>query len=193
MSLDQSLLDRALETLGAVLEEREHSFELVAVGGSSLLLLGIIRRPTKDLDVVALVQDGLYVKARPLPEDLVAATRDVGLALGLDERWLNAGPTDLLDFGLPEGFEDRVNTRRYGGLTLHLAGRKDQIFFKLYATADQGLDSKHAADLGELRPTSDELLAAARWTRTHDPSEGFLSLLRPTLRAFGVEVDDGEL
>jgi hypothetical protein len=193
MTLDPSLLDRALNTLGDLLMDRGLRFELVAIGGSSLMLLGIIRRPTRDLDVVALVEDGQYLKARPLPEDLVAATRDVGLALGLDERWLNAGSTDLLDFGLPDGVEGRVETRRYGGLTLHLAGRKDQIFFKLYATADQGLDSKHAWDLRELRPTSGELLAAARWTRTHDPSEGFLSLLLPTLRAFGVEVEDGEL
>lgn len=63
----------------------------------------------------------------------------------------------MLDFGLPEGFEQRTTTRRFGGLALHLAGRKDQIFFKLYANADQGPGSKHAVDLVKLKPSPLEL------------------------------------
>lgn len=62
----------------------------------------------------------------------------------------------------------------------------DQIHFKLYATVDQGA-GKHEADLRALVPTPDELLAAARWTRTHDPSEGYRSVLERVLSAFGVE------
>lgn len=133
------------------------------------------------------------VRAEPLPSELVEARNDVGRALGLGDNWLNAGPTDLLDFGLPAGFEERVETRRYGGLVLNIAGRRDQISFKLYATVDQGLRSKHAEDLRQLEPTRDQLLESARWTRTHDPSEGFRQVLVETLRAFGVEGADADI
>jgi hypothetical protein len=108
----------------------------------------------------------------------------------LPDDWLNPGPTDLLDLGLPKGFADRTEVRRYGALTVRFAAREDQIAFKLYAAVDQGPDSKHFDDLRKLSPTPDELLAAARWTRTHDPSEGFRSMLHQALRALGVEPSD---
>ncbi len=44
--------------------------------------------------------------------------------LGLDREWLNAGPADLLDQGLPEGFEQRLTAERYGPrLTVWLPAR----------------------------------------------------------------------
>lgn len=55
MDLDASSLEYALETLGAVLEARGLRYEIVAVGGSALMLMGLISRPTKDLDVLATV------------------------------------------------------------------------------------------------------------------------------------------
>lgn len=42
-------LEEALETLGAVLESREYSSRILVAGGSSLLLLGVIDRPTRIL------------------------------------------------------------------------------------------------------------------------------------------------
>ncbi|MBA2447567.1 MAG: hypothetical protein H0V51_06025 [Chloroflexi bacterium] len=193
MDFNRLRLERALETLGAVLEQRGLRFELVAIGGSSLLLLGLISRPTGDLDILALVEGGRYVRADPLPADLTEAVGDVGAALGLGNDWLNPGPTALLDLGLPAGFEQRVETRRYNGLVLHLASRFDQICFKLYGAVDQSLRSKHADDLRRLDPASDELFAAARWTRTHDPSEPFGRLLVMTLVGLGVENADAAL
>lgn len=38
-----------------------------------------------------------------------------------------------------------------------------------------------------LSPTTDELLQAARWTRTHDTSDGFREMLERALRYLGVE------
>lgn len=185
--MDASILDAALTSLGDRLQRHRRREELVAAGGSGLLLLGAISRPTYDVDVVAIVEGGRYRKARPLPPHLLEASRDVGEAFGIGPDWLNPGPTDLLDFGLPAGFEDRVQRRDYGGLVLHLASRLDQICFKLYAAADQGLRSKHVSDLRQLRPTREELMFAARWTMTHDPSPGFRSELLGTLRLLGVE------
>ena len=113
--------------------------------------------------------------------------------MGLSDDWLNPGPTELLRFGLPAGFEQRVQRRYYGGLTLLVAGRLDQICFKLYAAVDQGAGSKHAADLRRLEPTRGELLSAARWSRTHDPSDGYRQELVAMLKVLAVEADDADL
>ncbi|HEV7175483.1 MAG TPA: hypothetical protein VGN29_08315, partial [Solirubrobacteraceae bacterium] len=43
------------------------------IGGSALLALGLIDRPTRDVDVVALREAGVLTKAKPLPPGLVAA------------------------------------------------------------------------------------------------------------------------
>jgi hypothetical protein len=190
MEMDRTLLDEALATLGETLEARGLAYEVVAIGGSSLMLLGFISRPTRDLDAVALVEDGELLPADPLPPPLVEAIADVGRVLGIGERWFNPGPTDLLRFGLPDGFEGRLETMRYAGLTLRVAGRVDQIHFKLYAAVDQGLESKHAADLRALEPTREELIGAAHWSQSHDPSEGYRQELVRILTAFGVEDAD---
>jgi hypothetical protein len=115
--------------------------------------------------------------------------------LGLSEKWLNNGPASLFDFGLPEGFESRVTVRRYGSLEVHVVGRFDMICFKLYAAVDHSgqRTSKHLTDLRALDPTADELLTAARWTRTHDDSDGFLQELAKILGQLGVEVENADL
>ena len=44
--LNLSRLREALELAGSYLEDRGSSIEVVGIGGSALLLLGIIERPT---------------------------------------------------------------------------------------------------------------------------------------------------
>jgi len=190
MTLDQASLEQALRTLGAVLASRAEQHDIAVVGGGALLILGLIERPTRDLDVVARIDAEIWSRAEPFPPALAVAVQDVASALDLSDDWLNAGPTALLELGLPNGFEERVEVRQYGTLSVRYASRIDQIAFKLYAAVDQGPDSKHFADLQKLSPTPHELLTAARWTRTHDPSEGFRSMLHQALRALGVEPSD---
>ncbi|MDX2054610.1 MAG: DUF6036 family nucleotidyltransferase [Polyangiaceae bacterium] len=131
-------LEDALVTLGELLEERSLSAELVVIGGGSLLLLGVLQRPTKDLDVFALLEHGTLLTAQPLPKGLSEAVADVGVAQGLAPDWLNSGPTSLLDFGLPDGFQSRLSTRSFGTLTLHVAGRFDQVREPRQAAASCG-------------------------------------------------------
>jgi len=176
-----------------VLESRGFSYEVLVVGGSSLLLLGVTTCPTADLDVVGLADGGIYRSADPLPGPLADAVADVGLALELAPNWLNAGPASLMDFGLPEGLEERVTIRRYDGLAIHLAGRLDLICIKLYPAVDQGPRSKHFGDLQDLAPTRDELLFAARWTLTHDTSSGYRGELLKMLAVLGLEGNDADL
>ncbi len=186
MELDRNQLEEALQTLGEVLEDRALSYELAVIGGSALMLIDLSVRPTRDLDVVAIVEGGSYRKADPLPAPLVQAIEEVARNLGLPSTWLNPEPASLLDLGLPKGFETRTETRKFRSLVLHVASRKDQICFKLYASADLGPQSKHIADLKRLEPTEDELLEAARWAIEQDPSPGFRGLLNRALAYFGV-------
>ena len=190
MSFRSDSLEEALQALGDVLAARGGVHDLALVGGGALLVLGLIDRSTKDLDVVARIEDGGWRRAEPFPAELADAVRDVARALDLPHDWLNPGPTDLLDLGLPVGFEERTVIRRYGALTVRLASRTDPIAFKLHAAVDQGADSKHFADLQKLAPAPSELVDAARWTRTHDPSDGFASMLRQALAALGVDDAD---
>lgn len=107
---------------------------------------------------------------------------DVAADLGLDQEWLNEGPTDLLrPPGLPVGFLDRCKRLRFGSLSVRVASRIDQIHLKLFATTDQWPGSRHAADLNALAPTREELVQAAAWCRSHDPSPGFAALLDQVL------------
>jgi hypothetical protein len=186
-------LDEALQTLGAVLVSRGTPYTLAVVGGGGLLLLRLLDRPTRDMDVVAIVEDGTYVKPEGLPAPLAAAVADVGNALGLAPDWINVGPSSLLDLGLPTGFRSRADVRRFEALELHVASRTDQICLKLYAAVDQGPRSKHMADLRRLTPGPEELADAARWVVTHDGSPGFRRELLGALRDLGVEEVPGGL
>lgn len=186
-TVDATQTDQLFSALGEQLAARGERVELVVIGGSGLLALGLTSRATRDVDVVALLSGRALADPRPLPPGLIEARDQVARDFDLPEDWLNAAPADLLDFGLPAGFVDRLERRDYGdALTVHLASRFDQIHFKLYAMVDQGA-GKHEADLRALEPTRDELLAAARWTRTHDPSEGFREQLLAGLAYLGVE------
>lgn len=187
MQITQETLNQILAALGEQLQARDAREEIIVIGGSALLALGFVTRATKDVDIVGLAENGELRPATPLPASLQEARDRVGRDFGLGENWLNAGPTDLLQFGLPEAFLDRVTTHHYGpALTVYFAGRLDQIHFKLYAMVDQA-GGRHEADLRALQPTREELIAAAKWTTTHDPSPGFRMMLMHALRKLGVE------
>lgn len=183
--------DRLLSALGEQLQHAGHRYGLVVVGGSALLALGLVTRATKDVDVVAFERDGqMIAPPKPLPDGLIQARDRVSRDFGLPEEWLNAGPSSLLELGLPEGFEGRLERREYGAaLTVWFASRLDQIHLKLYAVVDQG-PGRHEADLRVLGPTGEELVTAARWARSHDPSEGFRSVLVQVLADLGVRRDE---
>ncbi|MEO8745815.1 MAG: DUF6036 family nucleotidyltransferase [Candidatus Dormiibacterota bacterium] len=191
--ISSASLEAVLSALGATLAERGLAYEVVVVGGSALLLLGLTARPTRDVDVVAIRLDGDFRKPGPLPQMLLEAAADAARTFGLREDWLNAGPADLMDFGLPEGFADRLQAKTYGGLIVQVIGRADQIALKLYAAADHGRDSRHAQDLRSIEPTEWELLESGRWAMTHDPSPGFRSELVAVLSHMGIKDADRKL
>lgn len=192
-ALDTARLEAALKLLGETLAFRARSAQIAVIGGSALLLRGAVERTTHDVDVLALVDGEHLSTAKPLPEQLRLAVLDVARVMDLSPDWMNAEPTALLDLGLPTGFLERCEVRRYDALVIHIASRRDLIHFKLYAAADHGPASKHVADLRALGPERSEFLDAARWCRTQDPSPAFLESLRKALEFFGVEVLDDEI
>ncbi|MGO8987393.1 MAG: hypothetical protein ACLQGU_06395 [bacterium] len=191
MFKSQKDVERILSALGEQIEQTsEDEFELLVCGGSALNILGLIERTTGDVDVLAYVRRGnggriLIVKADPLRPELSAAAAKVARDFDLSDKWLNAEPASAVDLGLPGGIMERVATRRFGQkLTIHFLGRFDQIHFKLYAAVDQGA-GKHVDDLQALKPTSDEIEQAARWSMTHDVSESFKQSLKGLLDYLG--------
>jgi hypothetical protein len=191
--MDQGLsedFEGPLGALGQLLAERRLHYELLAIGGGALQLLGLITRPTRDIDVIGLVDHATLVPVDELPGPLQRAIADTAAVFRLSQTWFNAGPRSLLDLGVPVVILERAHRRAWGGLVLHIADRRDQIFFKLYATVDQGPRSKHIEDLRRLKPTAEELKAAAAWARTQDPSDGFRAELRGALHEFGIANGD---
>lgn len=187
--LDRDTLTEALYALGQVLQVRGHSYEVVLVGGANLLLRGIVSRPTKDADLLGTRSPtGLIIRLDELPAPLAEAIRDVALTYALSEEWLNLGPRSLLDLPLPNGFTDRLEAADFGALRVWFAGTFDLMCFKLWAATDHwpSID-RHFNDLLAIGPTRDELLGAARWTRSRDPSPGYRSLLAAVLLRLGVE------
>lgn len=185
--LGREMLEKALSLLGEKLEfDRAGPVSLVVCGGSSLIALGLVDRTTKDVDLLALMSaEGLLMPSEPLPSAVSQAVTEIAGQLDLFPNWLNGGPTDLLKWGLPEGFHARLTRRDYGRcLTVWHTSRIDQIHFKVFAAADSG-PGRHVDDLLKLNPTRVELLSAARWALTQDASEGFVLVLKEMLKELG--------
>lgn len=175
-------IEELLSALGAELDSvASPHVGLCVIGGAALAALGLVDRPTKDIDVVASLEvsdAGLQVHAlSALPDAVAKAAAEVAQQFGIERWWINIGPSSLMDAGLPFGFESRLVPVTYGStLTIYFTSRVDQICFKTYAAADVG--GRHATDLVALVPTEQEMEFALRWVVRHDPSEGFRSQLR---------------
>ena len=83
---------------------------LVVCGGAALAALELVDRTTKDVDVLARVdetKEGPEIrKINKFPPWLIEAANIVARDFGLPEDWLNLGPALQLESGLPDGFGD---------------------------------------------------------------------------------------
>jgi hypothetical protein len=185
MQLNRENLDKIFGLLDYRLyENNANPIEVVVCGDSSLILTGMVSRTTKDVDILALKSSGALLSPDPLPVELLKASKEVAEDLGLPDKWLNNAPSQgeggLFQMGLPEGLQKRLHSHQYGScLTVHFIDRLDQIFFKLYASADRG--GYHIDDLLALKPSEKEIEKAAKWAMSHDVSEGFRMILKKML------------
>ena len=147
------ILKRVDEELARIGEKRT----LIICGGGALIVMGIIDRQTRDVDVLEPEIDSLL-------KDI--ATR-VGREFGLSEKWLNNGPQSLRR-DLNSGWEKRT-TSIFKGKSLELLGlgRPDLIASKLFAFCDREDDFE---DVISLKPTKSELEDIFPWVLKRDTS-----------------------
>jgi hypothetical protein len=189
--INSGTLDGALVLRGELMAVRKHPPQkFVVCGGASLLALGLVSRTTtRDVDILAKMEADHLVTPRPLPPWLPPLATEVGRQLDLPEGWFNdqVAEETLFACGLPPGMQERLTMRNYGSaLSIGFISRRDQIFLKLHAAVDRD-GGRHLQDLIELAPTRMELQDAATWTRTQDPSEGFLFNPNSLLEQIGHE------
>jgi hypothetical protein len=101
MEITGETLDVILDALAEQLRSLGEQMEVVVIGGSALTALGLLKRATRDVDLLAIAENGELRPAEPLPEALRTARDRIARDFELDENWLNPGPTELLRWGLP--------------------------------------------------------------------------------------------
>jgi len=95
---------KTFEEFDEFLHEKGLSFECVTIGASSLILMDVITRDTKDCDV-------LYPG---IPEEIKKASVEFSIVkkvekIELPEEWFNNGPESMRDY-LPEGWKENLQT-----------------------------------------------------------------------------------
>lgn len=168
--------DRHLASLGL-------RFEGVVIGGSALVLMGVVSRLTKDVDVLI----------PALPEPIANAARDFAkqqrqAGNNVIDDWLNNGPMQLSDV-LPPGWRERVEPLFQGeALTFTVLGRADLLKSKLFALVDRSIDLE---DCIALKPTADELAECLPWLEQQDGNEEWPAYVRDTLAKLGRRLGHG--
>ncbi len=117
---------------------------------SNLLLLGLVDRPTADLDVIALNEKEHYRRLHGIPVPLARAVAEAADALGIASGWLNDGPAPLTGLGLPPGWQERAEVRRYGAL--EVSWRARVAFARVLGGPDCG--AAHGLAAGSIRPNA---------------------------------------
>ena len=169
-----------IDAFDAFLRRESLSLQATIVGGSAIALLGILDRPTKDVDVLE----------PQLPPDVLEAAKAFANSadLSLDEDWLNNGPSQLSSI-LPRGWRRRVQPVYRGqALSLDTLGRPDLLKTKLFALCDRGTDR---ADCIALKPTTDELSEALPWVQEQDANPDWPAHVRQTLAELGRALGHG--
>lgn len=158
-------------------------FEAVVIGGSALVLMGVISRLTRDVDILS----------PALPEAIVTAARDFARAQrqggdDLADDWLNNGPMQLGDV-LPLGWRERLAPLFEGeALRFKTLGRADLLKSKLFALCDRGTDLE---DCIALAPTALELAESVAWLVRQDGNERWPAHVGETLRTLGKRLGHG--
>ena len=175
----RTAIESALSLVGERLAHADEPCAIVVLGGAAMNLLGIVDRPTIDVDVLARSDpSGAIHPPDPLPLALRRAIAAVARDQGLLEDWMNTTAAGQWRFGLPPDLVERLEWRTFGSLRVGLVGRRDLVCFKLYASADQtGPDSVHVRDLLALGPSDEELEWAGEWVRAQDRSPPFQNAL----------------
>jgi hypothetical protein len=151
-------MNAVIEKFDEYLTRRDLRFQTVIIGGAALIVLGIVKRTTKDVDC-------LFPE---IPDDIKQASRDFArenIDFDLIDNWLNNGPASLVE-DLPEGWQERLAPLYTGrALVLQTLGRGDLLRTKLFALCDRLEDW---ADCIALAPAAEELDGCLSWVAERD-------------------------
>ena len=176
MEYSPKIMKELLEELSRWLDFEDcEPVELVVCGGTAMALQNLTNRTTRDVDVLGKrdINTMTIEYIDTFTDEVKGCLRRVvenhPELDGLGENWINLGPRDLLKQGLPEGFDNRLVTVRFGQkLTLHLLSRPDLLALKLYTAADDLKDRQeiHEQDIAGLNPSYEEIENAVEWIKT---------------------------
>ena len=138
------------------LTKEKVEFNGIVVGASALVLLGIIDRMTRDID---LINNSIPQKVRDQIE--IFAKKNIGL----DSNWINCSSA-VLRKNLQPGWESRLREIFRGkSLRLQTLSRKDLLITKLIGYCDRGTD---IYDCIGMKPSQKELKTSFHWVRQQD-------------------------
>src|SRR5690606_37351828 len=110
--LQAEYLERVLHAVGELMRAEGATASIVEVGGASLSLLGLIPRTTRDVDVIARMEEKL-IPPDPLPPPLVRAIQTVARDFGLSSDWMNTDVALQWKSGLPPHLEADIRWHTY--------------------------------------------------------------------------------
>ena len=146
-----------LKRLDEELSKRGERRTLIVCGGAALLVMNVIHRRTRDIDVIA----------PELDPTLKTIAKHIGNEFDLSENWLNNGPASLMS-DLSSGWQERCHTIFKGkALELRSLGREDLLASKLFAFCDREDDFE---DVVRLKPSKEELTKLLPWVLKRDAS-----------------------
>ncbi len=175
---DTAMLPRpTVEAFDRHLARRALRFDAVVIGGSALVLMGVVQRNTRDVDILTpALPESIAQAAREFAKEQRRAGDDLG------DEWLNNGPMQLGD-ALPQGWRERVQRVFVGAaLVFSTLGRPDLLKSKLFALCDRGTD---LVDCVALAPTAEELAECLPWVERQDGNELWAEHVRSTLADLG--------
>ena len=181
MDLFREDIDRLLMAVGEQLTVSGASASIVVVGGAALVMAGYVSRTTRDVDIIARVEQTeegqRLVNSEPLPTSLSDAIKKVARDFSLSEDWMNTAIGGQWELSSPADLIRSIRWRRYEALNVGFVDRGALIALKLFAAVDQGDESVHFQDLLVLDPNESELRTAEEWVRQQDASEVFQQLV----------------
>jgi hypothetical protein len=179
VKLDPGIIQKLLTSLDEKLSQLGLDREIVTCGGGALLILGVIHRATRDLDVVA----------PKIDEELTRVAIEVANEFGLDSKWLNNGPSSLSK-DLEKGWEARTQDIFRGqALLVKALGRRDLLASKLYAFCDR--DEQDLGDILGLKPAPSEVESLREWLLERDGSAYWPARVEKQLALLAQKLQNG--
>lgn len=152
-----------LEDFDEYLTQRKLKFEGIIVGGAALLIMDVVKRVTRDADILDPC----------IPENIKMASEDFAETYkkeDLDFNWFNDSAY-AFSHSLPSGWRMRTEEIFKGkSLTFQTLGREDFLKTKVYAYCNRGADLD---DLISLEITDEEIENSIPWVKERMPENLF--------------------